>query len=114
MRYAESNPLRAGMVKDLADYPWSSFRVHALGEADELVSPPPIRLGMGRTEDARRAFWRDWLHTPLTQKELDRLRRSVTNGRPYGSDAWALQTAKRLGIPLVTRPRGRPPKTEKK
>jgi putative transposase len=114
LRYAESNPLRAGMVKDLADYPWSSYRAHALGETEELLSPPPIRLGVGRTEDARRAFWRDWLHSPLTQKELDRLRRSVTTGRPYGGDAWALQTAKRLGIALGTRPRGRPPKAGKK
>jgi putative transposase len=25
MRYVESNPLRAGLVADMADYPWSSY-----------------------------------------------------------------------------------------
>ena len=37
MRYVESNPLRAGLVTDLADYPWSSYLAHGLGQALPLV-----------------------------------------------------------------------------
>jgi len=29
--YIHQNPLRAGMVKRLADYPWSSYLAHAYG-----------------------------------------------------------------------------------
>jgi putative transposase len=31
-RYIELNPVRAGMVKDPADYLWSSYRAHAFGQ----------------------------------------------------------------------------------
>ena len=31
LRYVEANPLRAGLVADLAEYPWSSFAAHGLG-----------------------------------------------------------------------------------
>src|SRR5258708_1449500 len=37
LRYVESNPLRAGMVKDLAEYSWSSYPFHALGPVNELI-----------------------------------------------------------------------------
>ena len=31
-RYIELNPVRAGMVSDPANYPWSSYRAHAFGQ----------------------------------------------------------------------------------
>src|SRR3989442_7299836 len=113
LRYAESNPLRAGMVADLADYPWSSYAAHALGRADDLVDPAPAWLGVRRTDAGRQAFWREWLHTPPTEREMARLRKSVTSGRPFGSETWMTRTAARLGVSLTPRPRGRPRKTEK-
>src|SRR5947209_3648671 len=38
-RYVEMNPVRAKMVKHPREYPFSSYRANALGEADALVSP---------------------------------------------------------------------------
>ncbi|HLN29106.1 MAG TPA: transposase [Gemmataceae bacterium] len=38
MRYVEANPLRAGMVADLASYPWSSYVAHCLGKDVALVA----------------------------------------------------------------------------
>jgi putative transposase len=40
MRYVESNPLRAGMVTDLAEYAWSSYLVHGLGGPMERAGGP--------------------------------------------------------------------------
>ena len=37
LRYIEANPLRAGIVKRADKYPWSSYRAHGLGEANELL-----------------------------------------------------------------------------
>lgn len=31
-RSIEMNPVKANMIKDMADYPWSSYRNYALGE----------------------------------------------------------------------------------
>jgi hypothetical protein len=37
MRYIELNPVRAGMVFDPAEYPWSSYHHNALGQSRDLV-----------------------------------------------------------------------------
>lgn len=58
MRYIELNPVRAGIVRWPAQYPWSSYRANALGEEDALVTPHPWYYALGRTPQARRAAWR--------------------------------------------------------
>ncbi|MDD5085452.1 MAG: transposase [Candidatus Omnitrophica bacterium] len=40
-RYIETNPLRAGVVDDLSEYPWSSYHHYMLGKPDELVDSQP-------------------------------------------------------------------------
>jgi putative transposase len=41
LRYIEANTLRAGMVADLSDYPWSSYPAHAWGEPGPLLTELP-------------------------------------------------------------------------
>jgi putative transposase len=114
LRYIEANPLRAGMVTDLRDYPWSSYPVHGLGQTKDAVSELPGWEGLAATPEGRQAWWRDWVHTPLTERELAAVRRSVTTGRPFGSPPWVEATAQSLGIPLTARPTGRPRKSPEK
>jgi putative transposase len=47
-RYIELNPVRACMVVHPADYRWSSYRAHAHGAADALVSDHPLYHALGR------------------------------------------------------------------
>jgi hypothetical protein len=63
-------------------------------------------------ETGRQAFWRRWVHEPLTERELAALRRSVTSGRSYGSESWVKGMGLRLGVPLAPKRRGRPPKAQ--
>jgi putative transposase len=114
LRYIEANPLRAGLITDLADYPWSSYGVHGLGRDDALVGPLPVWEGLRRDAEKRQAYWRKWVHTPLTQKELAGVRGSLLSGRPYGEPSWAEGKAAQLGIPASPRPRGRPRKDQEK
>ncbi len=37
LRYIEANPLRAKIVRRAEAYRWSSYRVHGLSEADDLI-----------------------------------------------------------------------------
>ncbi len=37
-RYIEMNPVRAEMVSHPAEYPWSSYRMNALGEHDNMLT----------------------------------------------------------------------------
>jgi hypothetical protein len=39
-----------------------------------------------------------YVQAPQTEAELKRLRQSVNRGTPFGSHAWVLDTAKRLGL----------------
>ncbi|QEH37736.1 Transposase IS200 like protein [Aquisphaera giovannonii] len=110
LRYIEANPLRAGMVSDPADYPWSSFLQHGLGRPDGLLSPFPEWDDLGATESARRKRWAAKVRAAQKQDELDAIRASLRSGRPYGDAAWGERMAARLGIDPHPRPRGRPPK----
>jgi putative transposase len=110
LRYVEANPLRAGMVADLKDYAWTSYAAHGLGQADALLSEVPVWSGLAPTEAARQAFWRQWVHEPLTERELAALRRSVTTGRPYGGESWVKAMGLQLSVSLAPKRRGRPPK----
>ena len=113
LRYIEANPLRAGIVTDLAEYPWSSYGVHGLGRDDILDRPLPAWEGLRRDAEKRQAYWRKWVHTPLTEKELAGVRKSVQSGRPYGEASWAEARMAQLGLPPSPNPRGRPRKDRK-
>lgn len=58
MRYIELNPVRAGLVRDPAEYRRSSYRANALGEADALVTPHAVYCALGRNPAERRAAYR--------------------------------------------------------
>ena len=57
MRYIELNPVRAGMVIDPADYPWSSYHHNALGQFSDLVVPHPEYLRLGESNEARQVAY---------------------------------------------------------
>jgi putative transposase len=109
LRYVEANPWRTGIVADLKDYPWTSYAAHGLGQPDPLLSEAPVWWRLGASEAARQAYWRRWVHEPLTERELTALRRSVTSGRPFGSEGWAEAMGRQQGL-AAPRPRGRPRK----
>ncbi|MGC8644088.1 MAG: transposase, partial [Isosphaeraceae bacterium] len=110
LRYIEANPVRASLVADPADYPWSSYQYHGLGRPDPLLSSFPEWERLGRTEAARRGRWRPKVRRGQKEEELRAIRMSLNSGRPFGDPAWAQNVARRLGINLNPRPRGRPPK----
>ena len=40
-------------------------------------------------------------YEPLTDKEVERMRTSIARNRPFGSQAWQNEQAKRLGLLLA-------------
>jgi hypothetical protein len=51
--------LRAGLVANLASYPWSNCRVLGMSMVDPLVRDLPVWLSLKRDGAARQAYWRD-------------------------------------------------------
>ncbi len=101
------------MVTTLAGYPWSSYLVHGLGKTDPLLSRLPVWDKLGKDIVQRQASWRDWVHTPLTERELAAVRQSLVSGKPFGNSAWTEQMIRSLGLRFEARQRGRPRKLEK-
>jgi putative transposase len=111
LRYIEANPLRAKLVRDAKAYAWSSYRLHGLGEANELIAPLVTYEELSPYPAVRQRKWAEKVHTPLDGRAEAAVRRSVETGLPYGERAWVEKLAKRLGLELTTRPRGRPRKS---
>ncbi len=74
VRYVEMNPVRAGLVERPGDYPWSSYRHHAHGEPDPIISPHPSYERLGATAAERRQAWTAFCSSPLSEEELRTIR----------------------------------------
>ena len=57
--YIERNPVKAGLVKDPAEYEWSSYKVYAYGTKDCLVDLDPHYLSLGNTQEERQRAYRE-------------------------------------------------------
>ena len=111
LRYIEANPLRANYcVADAGDYRWSSFRAHAGGAQDELLSACPPLEQWSADAAVRQRRWGAYVHQTPDADELAAIRRSTERSLPLGSEAWVEQVSRRLDLDLTIRPRGRPRK----
>src|SRR5262249_56312140 len=82
LRYVEANPLRAGIVTDLASYPWSSYPFHGMGRADPLLDELPGWEVLGRDAAARQGRGRRWVDEPVAGKGVAGGRGGGASGRP--------------------------------
>ena len=100
VRYAERNPLRAGLVERAEDWRWSSLyaRLHGPAEIRALLSDWPI---------AMRADWVRHVNRPQTEAEEEAIRMSLHRGSPLGDEKWVKQMAGRYDLQSTLRPRGR-------
>ena len=114
LRYIEANPLRAGLVRQAGDYPWSSFAAHGLGRADGLLDRVVGYEALAKTAASRRRRWSAYVHQTPEDRELATIRRSVQRGLPLGEARWVQQLSERLDLDLTIRPRGRPRKAPEK
>ena len=77
-RYIELNPVKAGIVKNAADYKWSSYNAHLQGEDDILVKARPLLDIIPR--------WQDLLSTESPEEDRKAICRHERTGRPLGDD----------------------------
>jgi putative transposase len=102
-RYIELNPVRARMVRHPGDYPFSSYRANALGEADALVSPHPLFERLGQDVQMRRTNYRELFDDALSDEFVEALRVATNGGWALGDQRFQEQiaeAAKRRVAPL--------------
>lgn len=107
-RYIELNPVRAGMAGHPAEYAWSSYRHHALGITDALITDHPLFDALGRTPAARIEAYHSLIKTALDGKDLNAIRSAVQDGGVLGSDRFRESIRAALGARAQHAMRGRP------
>ncbi len=105
-RYVELNPVRAYMVSHPAEYPWSSYRMNALGKKIALLSPHPLYQALGcNAQDRQHAYQALFAHD-LPDITIDEIRAAANKAWVLGNTRFKQQIEKQLGYELPPFARG--------
>lgn len=102
-RYIEQNPLRAKMVRQAEDYPYSSARAHIAGEVDKVLTD---ELFSG----AERADYIKFIKAPIPGKEMELIRINTKRGKPLGDNRFIKRLENKLKVYFGIKMSGRPRK----
>ncbi len=105
-RYIELNPVRAGMVKHPAEYPWSSYRHNAVGQLNLILTPHDKYNQLGTTDNEREDNYRALFEAQLSELELDEIRNAANQEWVLGSDHFKARIARQLERRTAPLPRG--------
>jgi len=108
MVYFDLNPVRAGLVGDPGDYPWSSHQHYVGRRSDRLITPHPLYWDLGNTPFARDAAYADLVRAGLPAPQEHALTDSALRGWALGEKDYVAdlqqRTARRLSKTRVGRP----------
>ena len=108
MAYIDLNPVRAGLVAQARDYPWSSH-AHFIGQhLDKLVTPHPLYWELGNTPFAREATYADWVQTGISSVQQKALTDAALSGWALGEPDFVADLQKRTARRVAKGSAGRP------
>lgn len=88
MAYIDLNPVRAGIVSEPRDHPWSSHH-HYIGlRADRLVTPHSLYWSLGNTPFAREAAYAELVRAGLAMRDQLALTEATLQGWVVGDAAF--------------------------
>jgi putative transposase len=113
MVYIDLNPVRAGLVSEARDYPWSSHR-HYIGQCqDRLITPHPLYWDLGNTPFAREMAYADLVSSGLGDDTTEELTKSTLQGWALGEPRFVADLQKRTVRRVSKSAAGRPPSSRK-
>ena len=62
-RYIELNPVKAKLCKRPHDWHWSSYGANAYGKPSNLLTPHPLFLMQGETDEEIQRAYRDFIYS---------------------------------------------------
>lgn len=108
MVYMDLNPVRAGMVADPADYPWSSHQ-HFIGRrTDKLISPHPLYWELGNTPFARDQAYAEMVRSGVSDDQRRALTDSALRGWALGEPDYVADLQRRTQRRVARSRPGRP------
>jgi putative transposase len=113
MVYIDLNPVRAGMVADPGDYPWSSH-AHYLGRrSDRLITPHPLFWELGNTPFSREAAYGELVRAGIPAQQQAALTDSALRGWALGEPDYVADLQRRTARRVTKTRAGRPTLTKK-
>lgn len=106
VRYAERNPVRAGLVENPWQWPWSSAIAHSKGQKDSLVNPGDLLNIIGMSNES----WKKYIDLGEEKNLLQDIRKYTLAGRPLGTTIFVETLEKKFGRELCVPQMGRPKK----
>ena len=108
MVYLDLNPVRAGMVADPAEYPWSSHAHYAGKRPDKLVTPHPLYWELGNTPFAREVAYQELVRSGLSSVQQQALTDSAMRGWALGEQDYVQDLQRRTERRVTKSKAGRP------
>jgi putative transposase len=109
MVYIDLNPVRAGLVADPGDYPWSSHGHYIGRRRDRLITPHPLYWELGNTPFARDAAYAELVRSGITAEQQQALTDSALRGWALGEAGYVADLQKRTARRVSKTRAGRPP-----
>jgi putative transposase len=108
MAYIDLNPVRAGMVAQVADYVWSSHGHYIGRQSQAWLTPHPLYWEMGNTPFAREAAYAAMVQAGVSQEQQQVLTSSALSGWALGEESFVRglqkQTPRRVNPAKAGRP----------
>ena len=109
-RYVDLNPVRARIVADPGEYPWSSCG-HRIGRARwPWLDDHPFHLSLGATTAERWTRYHDWLKASIPEGEWELIKTAARRGQLTGDIRFQQIVERRTGRRIILRGQGRPEK----
>ena len=109
-RYIELNPVRAGLVQEPWQFPWSSHCHYAEDRPDDAVTRHAVYRALAADDGARREAYLALFGRQLHPQMLDEIRYCVNSGWALGSPGFCRLLEQASGRPAVPRIRGQKPR----
>lgn len=111
-KYIEMNPVRGGIVKDPAEYRWSSYQYKSGIDSNVLfLDRDPLYLDFGVNVEERQRKYRKWFEQNDTSESTLRLiRETINKNTVFGNREFKESLERLLGRDLTIKKQGRPRK----
>ncbi|QTN27675.1 transposase [Rhodoferax sp. AJA081-3] len=113
MAYIDLNPVRADMVVQAKDYPWSSHGHYLGARIDKLITPHALVWALGNTPFAREAAYADLVQAGISTSQQQALTDSALRGWALGAPEFVENLQKKTTRRVSKGTAGRPVSTPK-
>lgn len=108
MAYIDLNPVRAGMVSQALDHPWSSHAHYVGARQDKWLVAHDVYWALGNTPFAREKAYAEWVQSGIEEEKKHALTSSVLGGWALGEDAFTQSLQPMTGRRVRKAKAGRP------